>query len=77
MLTSELGRRLVALSGDGLDDEIINDAYKPRMHNLYALLMPGVQARGRYHTFVAGASSLSKIQAPVVQLMCSEHKRKH
>ena len=44
MLASETGRRLVALSGDPhLDGELVNDAYKPRMHKLYAMLMPGVQ----------------------------------
>ncbi len=44
MLASETGRRLVALSGDPrLDGELVNDAYKPRMHKLYAMLMPAVQ----------------------------------
>ena len=44
MLVSETGQRLVALSGDPrLDGELVNDAYKPRMHKLYASLMPAVQ----------------------------------
>ncbi len=44
MLASETGRRLMALSGDPrLDIELVNDAYKPRMHKLYAMLMPAVQ----------------------------------
>ena len=46
MLDSETGRRLVALSGDApLDGELVNDAYKPRMHKLYASFMPAVQVR--------------------------------
>ena len=53
MLNSETGRRLIALSEDvGLDGELVNDAYKPRMHKLYASFMPAVQARpgaGRVH----------------------------
>ena len=44
MLASGTGQRLVALSGDPhLDVELVNDAYKPRMHKLYAMLMPALQ----------------------------------
>ena len=56
MLASETGRHLVALSGDPqLDGELINDAYKLRMHKLYAMLMPAVQVCtaskiGTHHT---------------------------
>jgi hypothetical protein len=46
MLVSESGRRLIALSGDAsLDGELVNDAYKPRMHKLYASFMPAVHVR--------------------------------
>ena len=43
LLTSDLGKQLARLRTADVYDDLINDAYKPRMHKMYAHFMQGVQ----------------------------------
>lgn len=42
MLKSNVGRRLALLSQPQLFNALINDAYKPKMHKIYATYLRGV-----------------------------------
>ena len=42
MLSSPLATRLAELSGEELERDLVNDLYKPNMHNLYAQFFKGV-----------------------------------
>lgn len=44
MLDSPLGRRVAAMPEADLASLLLNDAYKPKMHRLYALSYGGVTA---------------------------------
>lgn len=43
LLSSELGKQLLNLRPTDLYDDLVNDAYKPKMHKLYAHFMQGVR----------------------------------
>ena len=43
LLASALGRHLASFGPQDLYDDLINDAYKPKMHTLYAHFMQGVK----------------------------------
>ena len=43
LLSSELGKQLLNLRPTNLYDDLINDAYKPKMHKLYAHFMQDVR----------------------------------
>ena len=43
MLESKVGKRLASLTQQQLFGELINDAYKPKMHKIYATYLRGVK----------------------------------
>lgn len=43
MLESKVGRRLASLTQQQLFADLINDAYKPKMHKIYATYLRGVK----------------------------------
>lgn len=43
MLDSSIGRKIASLTQQHLFTELINDAYKPKMHKIYSLFMRGVK----------------------------------
>ena len=43
MLKSKVGQKLASLTQPQLFDTLINDAYKPKMHKIYATYLRGVK----------------------------------
>lgn len=43
MLDSSIGRKIASLTQQQLFKELINDAYKPKMHKIYSTFLRGVQ----------------------------------
>lgn len=43
MLNSSIGRKIASLTQQQLFTELINDAYKPKMHKIYSLFLRGVK----------------------------------
>lgn len=43
MLDSSIGRKIASLTQQQLFTELINDAYKPKMHKIYSLFLRGVK----------------------------------
>ena len=43
MLDSKVGRRIASLSQKQLFADLINDAYKPKMHKIYSQFMRGAK----------------------------------
>ena len=43
MLNSSIGRKIASLTQQLLFTELINDAYKPKMHKIYSLFLRGVK----------------------------------
>ena len=43
MLDSSIGRKIASLTQQHLFAELINDAYKPKMHKIFSLFMRGVK----------------------------------
>ena len=43
MLDSSIGRKIASLSHKQLFQELIHDAYKPKMHKIYSTFLQGVK----------------------------------
>lgn len=43
MLESKMGRKIASLSQKQLFTELINDAYKPKMHKIYSMFLRGAK----------------------------------
>ena len=43
LLDSNIGRKIASLTHKHLFTELINDAYKPKMHKIYSLFLRGVK----------------------------------
>lgn len=43
MLNSSIGRKIASLTQQQLFTELINDAYKPKIHKIYSLFLRGVK----------------------------------